>query len=62
MKGDAKTRRALTIASKNKEFIFFGHIMAGNIGIGGDHLSLDAERIVFLEFEITESTGESEIA
>ena len=36
--------------------------MAGNIRIGGDYLSLDAERIVFLEFEITESTGESEIA
>lgn len=54
--------RTLTITSKNKEFIFFGNVMAGNIRIGGDYLSLDAEGIVFLEFEITESAGESEIA
>ena len=36
--------------------------MASNVGISGDNLALRGEGVVLLELEVTQGSGESEVA
>lgn len=51
-----------TIASNNKELIFVCDVMHSYIWVGSNNLLLRDQRVVFLEFKVSQSAGEGQIA
>ena len=51
-----------TVACKDKKLVLFCNGMLDNIRIRGDYLFFCGECMVLLEFEVTDSSGQSKIA
>ena len=51
-----------TIASNNKEFIFFRDLVNCHVRIGGDDLFLSNQGVVLLELKVSQSPRESKVA
>lgn len=51
-----------TVTSQNQKLVLFGQLMLINIGECGDNLVLGRELSALLEFEVTDGTGQSQVA